>query len=222
MALKAVLFDLDGTLLDSARDFIAILQAMRAEASLPALDESLIRQTVSAGAAAMVSLALDMPADHPDFAGHKQDFLQRYRDNPCLHSRLFDGLPQLLEQLEARGIAWGVATNKPEHFARPVLEQLQLDQRAALLVCPEQVERAKPAPDMLLLACRQLGITPQQAMYLGDDQRDIDAARAAGMPSLAVGYGYHAASDDPRRWAADHFVEQSTGLAATVLALIDP
>lgn len=222
MMLKAVLFDLDGTLLDSARDFIAILQAMRAEAGLPALDASLIRQQVSAGAAAMVSLALDMAVDHPDFEPHKQDFLQRYRDNPCRHSRLFDGLPELLERLEARGIAWGVATNKPLQFARPIIEQLQLAQRAAVLVCPEQVAQAKPAPDMLLLACEQLGMAPAQALYLGDDRRDIEAARAAGMPSLAVGYGYHRPDDHPRLWGADHFIEQSTQLADAVLALIDP
>lgn len=221
MGFKAVVFDLDGTLLDSARDFIAILQAMRAELGLQPLDESLIRQTVSAGAAAMVSLALEMPAEHADFEAHKQDFLQRYRANPCLYSRLFDGLPELLHQLEARGIAWGVATNKPEQFARPALDQLQLLERAAVLICPEQVNQPKPAPDMLLLASQQLGIEPAQLLYLGDDRRDIDAARAAGAASMAVGYGYHGADDDPRQWAADYFVATSSELPAAVLALLD-
>lgn len=221
MSIKAVLFDLDGTLLDSALDFLAILQAMRAEAGLPPGNETPIRQSVSAGAAAMVSQALEMAQDAPGFEAHKQDFLQRYQANPCLHSRLFDGLPQLLEQLEARQIPWGVATNKPEHFARPILAQLQLDQRCAVLVCPEQVAQPKPAPDMLLLACQQLAVSPAHCLYLGDDRRDIQAAAAAGMPSLAVGYGYHNASDDPRSWAADHFVEDSSQLGHYVLALTD-
>ncbi|MBS7326908.1 MAG: HAD-IA family hydrolase [Thiopseudomonas sp.] len=221
MAFKAVFFDLDGTLLDSARDFIAILQAMRSEAGLPPLADTLIRQSVSAGAAAMVSLALDMSTDDSRFEAYKQDFLQRYQANPCLHSRLFDGLPQLLTQLEARAIAWGVATNKPEHFARPALAQLQLLQRAATLVCPEQVKQPKPAPDMLVLACQQLNINPAQMLYVGDDRRDIDAARAAGVASMAVGYGYHHGNDDPRLWGADYFVATSTELAAAVLALLD-
>lgn len=220
MSIKAVLFDLDGTLLDSSLDFIAILQQMRAEQGLPAMEAQRIRQQISAGASAMVELALEIRRDQPGFDSLKEDFLQRYHAAPCAHGRLFDGLPQLLCGLEQRGIAWGVATNKPERFARPIMQALQLEQRAAALVCPEHVSQPKPAPDMLLLACEQLEILPRQAIYLGDDQRDILAAGAAGMPSLAVGYGYHKAHEDPQDWGAGHYVKNSTQLASTVLALL--
>lgn len=218
--MQAVLFDLDGTLLDSARDFIAILQQMRAEQDLPPMAERLIQQKVSAGAAAMVSLALETGPGQPNFDTLKNDFLQRYAQQPCVHSRLFDGLPELLELLELNGIAWGIATNKPEHFARPIVQALQLEQRAAVLVCPEQVSQPKPAPDMLLLACQQLSIEPQQAIYLGDDLRDIQAAQSAGMPSMAVGYGYHGPDENPATWGATHYVPHSTQLASALLALL--
>lgn len=220
MSIKAVLFDLDGTLLDSALDFIAILQQMRNELGLPAMEPQLIRQRVSAGANAMVELALETGLGEDGFEQLKEDFLQRYHAAPCVHSRLFDGLPELLQALEQRGILWGIATNKPERFARPIVQALQLEQRCATLMCPEQVSKPKPAPDMLLLACEQLGIRPCQAIYLGDDERDIVAAKAAGMPSLAVGYGYHGPDEDPQNWGATHHVKNSTQLADTVLALL--
>ncbi|TDQ39963.1 HAD-IA family hydrolase [Thiopseudomonas denitrificans] len=220
MCIRAVLFDLDGTLLDSARDFIAILQQMRAGRGLPAMDEQLIRQRVSAGAAAMVALALETAPEQAGFDALKDDFLQRYHANPCAHSRLFAGLAELLQLLEQRQIPWGVATNKPERFARPILHALQLEQRAAVLVCPEQVSQPKPAPDMLLLACRQLDVLPQHALYVGDDLRDIQAAEAAGMPSMSVGYGYHGPQDNPPGWGATHHVTHSTQLAGAILALL--
>lgn len=220
MTIQAVLFDLDGTLLDSALDFIAILQHMRAEHGLPAMDEQLIRQRVSAGAAAMVSLALATGPEQPGFDALKEDFLQRYRQQYCTHSRLFAGLPELLKQLEHRQIAWGIATNKPEQFTHPIVRTLQLEQRAAAVVCPEHVKHPKPAPDMLLLACEQLGLSPQQAIYLGDDRRDIEAANAASMPSIAVGYGYHGPEENPQDWGATHYVKDSIQLADTLLPLL--
>lgn len=220
MTIRAVLFDLDGTLLDSALDFIAILQRMRAEHSLPAMDEQLIRQRVSAGAAAMVALALEAEPEDAGFDVLKEEFLQRYSQHYCTHSCLFAGLPELLEQLEDRQVAWGIATNKPEQFARPILHSLQLQHRAATLVCPEHVKRVKPAPDMLLLACEQLDISPQQTIYLGDDQRDIQAATAAHMPSIAVGYGYHGPDENPQDWGATHYVKDTAQLTATLLSLL--
>lgn len=221
MGIQAVLFDLDGTLLDSARDFIAILQAMRAQRGLPAMPEHLIRQSVSAGAAAMVSQALEIAPTETGFEALKEKFLQQYQAAPCRHAQLFPGLPELLAQLEQRQIPWGVATNKPEHFTVPILQQLHLHTRAASIVCPEQVAHPKPAPDMLLLASRQLQVAPVRCLYLGDDRRDIEAATAAGMPSMAVGYGYHAPQDCPRNWGATHYVEHSSQLSAAVLDLID-
>ena len=220
MSIQAVLFDLDGTLLDSARDFIVILQTMRIEHGLPPLDETTIRQKVSAGAAAMVSVALDIEQNHPDFDALKENFLQRYSENYCTYSCLFSGLSELLVLLEKHQIPWGIATNKPQHFTRPILEKLQLDNRASVQLCPEQVNQPKPAPDMLLLASQQLNIPPQHILYIGDDSRDIQAATAANMPSMAVGYGYHSPQDNPESWGANHYVKDSTQLATAVLALI--
>lgn len=224
METKAVLFDLDGTLVDSALDFIAILQAMRSERGMPPMATSLIRQRVSAGAAAMVGTALELEPESAMLETHKADFLQRYAQNCALHSRPFPGVEALLDCLERHAIAWGVVTNKPQHFAVPVLQQLGLHERLSVLVCPEQAA-AKPAPDMLLLACKQLGLSAHEVVYLGDDQRDIQAATAAGMPCVAVGYGYHGPEDDPRTWQADYFIARPEqllcGLQSTLLTQLE-
>ncbi len=168
----------------------------------------------------MVSLALDITPEHPGFNALKNKFLQRYAQQPCLHSRLFPGLPELLDLLAQRSLSLGIVTNKPQQFSRPILQALQLEQRFAVLVCPEQANQPKPAPDMLLLACQQLSIEPQQAIYLGDDLRDIQAAQSAGMPSMAVGYGYHGPDENPATWGATYYVPHSTQLASALLALL--
>lgn len=219
MDIKAVFFDLDGTLVDSARDFIAILQAMRQEQGLPPMEPNLLRQTVSAGAAAMVAKALELSSDSPLLESHKQDFLQRYAEHCAVHTCLFNGVNALLAHLESQQIAWGVVTNKPEHFARPIIEQLDLAARMQVLVCPEHAA-AKPEPDMLLLACTQLGIRPAQAIYLGDDRRDIQAAQRAGLHSVAVGYGYHAPSDKPTDWNADFYITHSEQLLSELQPIL--
>lgn len=220
MNIRAVLFDLDGTLVDSAQDFIAILQQMRHERGMPAIDESCIRQQASAGAVAMVSTALKLEQNATEFAACKDDFLQRYQENCARYTRPFAGLPELLNHLDQHRIPWGVATNKPVQFAEPILQQLGLLERMAVLVCPEHVNQAKPAPDMLLLACQKLDIEPSQVIYLGDDQRDIQAAKAANMPSIAVGYGYHKQTDNPQRWGADYFIAQSEQLLTELKPLL--
>lgn len=220
MNIRAVLFDLDGTLVDSAQDFIAILQQMRHERGMLAIDESCIRQQASAGAVAMVSTALELTANDAEFSACKDDFLQRYQDSCTHYTRPFAGLPELLNHLDQHRIPWGVATNKPVQFAEPVLQQLGLLERMAVLVCPEHVSQAKPAPEMLLLACQKLAIAPKHTIYLGDDQRDIQAAKAAEMPSIAVGYGYHKHTDNPQSWGADHFIAQSEQLLAELKPLL--
>ncbi len=209
---------MDGTLLDSARDFIAILQQMRQQRQLPPMPDELIRQQVSKGAAVMVSTALEVSPQAADFEQLKAQFLDSYRKHNGTHTRLFSELAPLLELLQQNQIPWGVATNKPEHFARPIMRMLQLEQDCSLLVCPEDVAHSKPAPDMLLLACHKLGLQPEQAIYIGDDVRDIQAANAAGMPSIAVGYGYHSPDDNPANWNATYFVAQ----AAELLPLLRP
>ena len=213
--IQGVLFDLDGTLVDSARDFIAITQAMRSEQGLAPLNQERIngfRQVVSQGAQAMVNYGFNLAPDDAQAALLKLDFLQRYQTQFAQHSTLFTGMPEVLQFLEKMQVPWGVATNKPALFAEPLMQALHLDQRCAALLCPEHVEKSKPAPDMLYKAAEQLALSPEKIVYIGDDLRDIQAAQAADMPSIAVTYGYHAASDNPQLWGANQVVASPEAL----------
>lgn len=216
MALKAVLFDMDGTLLDTAPDFIAVCQAMLAERQLPAIDEQLIRDVVSGGARAMVSATFDLAVEAEGFEALRQEFLQRYQSHCAIYSRPYDGMAELLTDIERSRLIWGVATNKPVCFAEPIMQQLQLAERSAVLVCPDHVERSKPAPDMLLLACEQLGVSPEETLFIGDDKRDIEAGIAAGCKTAAVTYGYIHPEDNPRHWGADVVVDHPLELRAVL------
>lgn len=207
MALKAVLFDMDGTLLDTAPDFVAVCQAMRAARELPPLNEQVIRDVVSGGARAMVSATFGLDVGADGFEALRLEFLERYQQHCAVLSRPFDGMPELLADIEASRLVWGVATNKPLRFAAPIMQQLGLAERSAVLLCPDHVERSKPAPDMLLLACKQMGIAPADVLFVGDDARDIESGRAAGCKTAAVTYGYIHPEDNPRHWGADVVVD---------------
>lgn len=207
MRLRAVLFDMDGTLVDSAPDFIAVCQAMRQVRGLPALDPQRIRDQVSGGARAMVCASFALEAEDPRFVALRDEFLARYQEHCAVLTRPFDGIPELLADLEQARLRWGVATNKPLHYAEPIMRQLQLAERAAVLVCPEHVTRSKPDPEMLLLACQQLGLDPREVLYVGDDARDIEAGRAAGTRTVAVRYGYIHPDDNPNHWGADLVID---------------
>lgn len=206
MRLRAVLFDMDGTLVDSAPDFIAICQAMRAVRELEPLDPQRIRDCVSGGAKAMVCASFGIDDSHQQFEQLRLEFLERYVQNCAELTRPFDGIEPLLADIEAARLRWGVATNKPLRFAAPIMQRLGLNERSSVLVCPDHVERSKPAPDMLLLACEQLSLAPEQVLYVGDDARDIEAGRAAGTRTVAVSYGYIHPEDHPGHWGADHVV----------------
>ena len=186
MALRAVLFDMDGTLLDTAPDFVAVCQAMRAARDLQPLDEQLIRDVVSGGARAMVSVTFGLEVGAEGFEALRLEFLERYQQHCAVLSRPFDGMPELLEDIERAHLQWGVATNKPVTFAEPIMQQLALAERSAVLVCPDHVPRSKPAPDMLLLACEQMGIAPGDVLFVGDDARDIEAGRYQGMANQTL------------------------------------
>ncbi len=216
MALKAVLFDMDGTLLDTAPDFIAVCQAMLAERQLPPVDDQLIRDVVSGGARAMVSATFDLAVEAEGFEALRQEFLQRYQSHCAIYSRPFDGMAELLTDIERSRLIWGVATNKPVCFAEPIMQQLQLAERSSVLVCPDHVEHSKPAPDMLLLACEQLGVSPEETLFIGDDKRDIEAGIAAGCKTAAVTYGYIHPEDNPRHWGADVVVDHPLELRAVL------
>ena len=216
MRLRAVLFDMDGTLLDSAPDFIAVCQAMRLERGLPAVAEHLVRDQVSGGARAMVASAFAMAPEADSFEDLRQEFLERYQQHCAILTRPYAGIESLLADIEHAKLIWGVATNKPLRYAEPIMQQLGLAQRSAVLVCPDHVSRSKPDPEMLLLACSQIGIQPGEALFVGDDERDIEAGRAAGCKTAAVTYGYIHPQDNPRNWGADVVVDHPLELRAVL------
>ncbi|MCD5986992.1 N-acetylmuramic acid 6-phosphate phosphatase MupP [Pseudomonas syringae] len=207
MRLRAVLFDMDGTLLDTAPDFIAICQAMLAERGLPAVPDKLIRDEVSGGAKAMVAATFAMSPDAEGFEALRLEFLERYQRDCAVHSKLFDGMAELLADIEKANLIWGVVTNKPVRFAQPIMDQLGLSQRSALLICPDHVTRSKPDPEPLILACKMLDLDPASVLFVGDDLRDIESGRDAGTKTAAVRYGYIHPSDNPDHWGADVVVD---------------
>ncbi|EWC39618.1 N-acetylmuramic acid 6-phosphate phosphatase MupP [Pseudomonas stutzeri] len=207
MRLRAVLFDMDGTLLDTAPDFIAVAQAMRAVRDLPPVSEQQIRDVVSGGARAMVLGAFDVDPFSDEFEQLRLEFLARYQEHCAIHSHLYDGMAELLDEIERSNLRWGVVTNKPLRFAEPIMQQLGLASRSAVLVCPDHVTNSKPDPEPMLLACKQLDLDPSAVLFVGDDLRDIESGRAAGSRTAAVRYGYIHPEDNPSNWGADVVVD---------------
>ncbi|WP_090198933.1 N-acetylmuramic acid 6-phosphate phosphatase MupP [Pseudomonas pohangensis] len=207
MRLRAVLFDMDGTLLDSAPDFIAISQAMRQAHGLPAMDPQRIADVVSGGARAMVAAAFDCPVESSEFEALRLEFLERYQQHCAVLTRPYDGIAELLTDIEKSKLIWGVVTNKPLRFAEPIMQQLGLAGRSALLICPDHVTHTKPDPEPMLLACSKLGLQPAEILFVGDDLRDIESGRAAGTRTAAVSWGYIHPEDNPAHWGADVVVD---------------
>ena len=216
MRLQAVLFDMDGTLLDSAPDFIAIAQAMRAAHGLPPMEDKLIRDHVSGGARAMVLRAFDVDPMSEQFEALRMEFLERYQEHCAVLTKPFDGIAELLADIEHAKLIWGVVTNKPVRYAAPIMEQLGLAERSAILICPDHVTNSKPDPEPLLLACSRLGLDPASVLYIGDDLRDIESGRSAGTKTAAVTYGYIHPDDNPRHWGADVVVDHPSELRAVL------
>ncbi|WOB52038.1 phosphoglycolate phosphatase [Xanthomonas hydrangeae] len=204
---RAVLFDLDGTLLDSAPDMLATVNAMLSERGRAPIALAQLRPVVSKGSRAMLSVAFaELDADARDAL--VPEFLRRYEASIGTQSQLFEGVEELLLRLERAGCVWGIVTNKPEYLARLILPQLGWEQRCAVLIGGDTLAERKPHPLPLLTAAERIGIAPAQCVYVGDDERDILAARAAAMPSVAVLWGYRLHDDDPLSWQADVLVEQ--------------
>jgi phosphoglycolate phosphatase len=198
---------MDGTLLDTAPDFIAICQAMLADRELPPIADKLIRDQISGGARAMVAATFAMSPEAPEFEALRLEFLERYQVGCAVHSHLFDGMAELLADIEKANLIWGVVTNKPVRFAEPIMQQLKLAERSALLICPDHVTRSKPDPEPLILACRMLDLDPASVLFVGDDLRDIESGRDAGTRTAAVRYGYIHPHDNPDHWGADVVVD---------------
>jgi len=206
--LKAVLLDLDGTLLDTAPDFFHIANLLLARHDCAPIAYPQFRQSVSDGARGMVQAAFGLEFSDPRFEPLRQEFLTLYAEHLADHSTPFAGIDELLQYIETHGMAWGVVTNKPAIYAEPLMRALQLDTRCATLICPDHVIRRKPDPEALRLACRQIGCRATQAIYIGDHRRDIEAGRNAGMRTVACSYGYVHADDPCESWDADFIVHK--------------
>lgn len=202
-ALRGVLFDLDGTLVDTAPDLAYAANQVRAEAGLAPLPVARYRPVASAGARGLLKVGLDLAPEHADYAARRERFLVHYRANLSRHSRLFPGIDAALAAFERAGLRWGIVTNKPQWLTDPLLHALGLDARAACAVGATDGLAPKPAPDALLLACRMLDLEPADCVYVGDDRRDVVAARAAGMPVVAAGWGYLGDGERIEDWGAD-------------------
>ena len=206
MIAPLVLFDLDGTLLDSARDLHAAMEMLLAEKGEPSVDFAVFRPVVSKGARAMLKRSF-AGADEQQREALLPEFLAHYERALAAHSRLFDGVDEVLSQIEAQSSRWGIVTNKPFYLAEPLVEKLGWSQRSAILLGGDSLPRKKPDPDQLLHACAVLGVTPEHVVYVGDDERDVQAANAAGMRSIGALWGYRPDDDDPERWQADDLAE---------------
>ena len=201
----AVFSDLDGTLVDTADDLAAPVNHMREARGLKPLPLEEYRPFASAGSRGLLHIGLGATADDPDYPALRTEFLNRYEQEIAVHSRLFDGMPELLAWLEANGIRWGVISNKLEYLVRRLVQQLGLGHRVALAYGGDTAPRAKPWPDPLKMALQETGLTARQCVYIGDDLRDIQAAHAVDMPAVAAAYGYGNPNEIPQ-WKADHIV----------------
>jgi phosphoglycolate phosphatase len=211
MRSKAVLFDFDGTLADTAADLVRALNRLRTDRGLPEVPVEKLRQYASAGARGLIVAGFGILADHPDFKQMREDFLRHYAADICVETKLFPGMTELLAELEARGLRWGIVTNKSTNLTRKLVEVMAL--QPACVVCGDTTPHLKPHPASLLHAAKELALPPEACLYVGDDLRDILAAHAAGMPSVAVRWGY---GDDVESWNADVVIEKPADLIASL------
>lgn len=209
MTIKAVFFDLDGTLLDSAPDFFNAMHQLMDEYQQPRVDEALIRATVSDGGRALTTLGFGLQVGDDGFHERHQRLLDIYEQHMGKHCVLFPGMDTLIRQLKGAQLFWGIITNKPSRFTDPILERCALPAHPNLVLCPDHVSKPKPDPEALLLACKKVGCQPEEALYIGDHQRDIDCGIRAGSPTIAVTFGYTKPSDDITAWNADYIAHNS-------------
>ncbi len=203
--IRTVLFDLDGTLADTAPDLAHVLNLLLAEEGKAVLPYETIRPVVSHGATALIRLGFGAIAD-AELERLRQRFLALYTDNLVRHTQLFPGMVELLAELKRRGLNWGIVTNKPAFLTDPLVANLPLPSPPASVVSGDTTTNRKPHPEPMLLACTQAGSQPAQCLYVGDAERDIEAGRRAGMKTLVALFGYISQDDRPERWGADGLI----------------
>lgn len=206
--IKTVLFDLDGTLIDTAPDMAAALDILCREENHPVLPYEQVRPVVSNGSVALITRAFGDLRDTDRLAYLRRRYLEIYQQNICIDSRPFEGIDKVLEHIEHNGLNWGVVTNKPGWLTLPLMDRLQLAQRAATIVSGDTTNNSKPHPDPMHHACNEADSTSDECLYVGDARRDIEAGRNAGMKTLAANYGYIDVSEDVTSWGADAIIDR--------------
>ncbi len=208
----ALFFDLDGTLADTAEDLAAPIHAMRAERGLAPLSDDALRPYASMGARGLIMKGLGVTREDAGFEPLRRDFLQRYEAAMLVRTRLFDGMPEVLDALDDAGIRWGVVSNKFERYVRPILAGLGLLGRSACVVGGDTTGYSKPHPEPLLHGARLAAVDAHRCIYVGDDQRDIEAGHAARMAAIAAAYGFCGGDAPPHQWGADHLIGEPLDL----------
>ncbi len=206
--IKAVLFDLDGTLADTALDLGYALNRQRIARGLSALPIALIRTEASAGARGLLGLGFSIKPGDSGYDAMRAEFLDFYAEHLCRETSLFPGIAELLDQLDGRQLPWGIVTNKPACFTIPLMQELGLSQRAVCVVSGGDTTHSKPHPEPLLAASNAMAIAPDECIYLGDDIRDVQASLAAGMEPVIARYGYLGSASPPESWGARYLIDQ--------------
>jgi len=204
---RGVLFDLDGTLADTAPDLGYALNQQRLARGMSELPVEAVRSQASSGARGLLKVGFGMEPGQSGYEAMRDEFLDIYEQNVARSSRLFPGIPALLDQIERRSLRWGIVTNKAERFTFPLLRALGLTERAQCIICGDTTPNPKPHPAPLLAAAEMLGVPPRQCVYVGDDERDVQAGHGAGMPVVVARYGYLGNGTLPERWGADGFID---------------
>lgn len=216
MAIRAVLFDLDGTFADTAPDLAQALNALLQAYGKPALPLAQVRKVASSGARGMLGVGFGIAPGDQGYERLAAEFLDLYERDVCCHTRLFPGIAELLTAIERRGLQWGIVTNKAERFTFPLLRLLELEERAACIVCGDSTPYRKPHPGPLLAAAARMQVEPAECVYLGDDERDMIAGRAAGMRVAVAEYGYLGLGNPPDLWPADWRIRDPLEMLALI------
>ena len=207
MATPAVLFDLDGTIADTAPDLGYALNQQRLARGMPELPIEAVRSHASSGARGLLKIGFNMTPDDSGYETMRDEFLDIYEKNLARSSGLFPGVASLLAQIEQRGMDWGIVTNKAERFTFPLLSALGLLERSRVVICGDTTPHPKPHPAPLLAAADKIGVPATNCLYVGDDERDVQAGQAAGMPVIVARYGYLGNGKPPESWGADGYID---------------